>query len=362
VTIELPIDQEDSENVALTPFWRSGAMVETVQFIQSGAGAAPEAKLLFLPKAPPRVTSATRDTVYEHGRDYVVDRASGVLSLPEGSRIPYKTRAQLAAIALPKDPRELEALIAFRFQQVEVTYAHATDEWKGYAPTIAEAALPKTLARLRAGEPLRILLIGDSIAEGGDASKFMKLPPGLPSFAEQVAKGLERAYRSPVTLNNVAQTGWTSRIGAALAVRGNLGVRNSDLIIVAFGMNDVTIRRAPNENGPAVYARSIGTIIDGIRGRAPGAEFILVSTMFGNINLELYPVDHYPIYRDQLRRLAGPGVALADLTAIWEEMLKRKSVFDFLGNGLNHPNDFGHSLYAQTILALLVDDRSANRV
>jgi hypothetical protein len=29
--------------------------------------------------------------------------------------------------------------------------------------------------------------------------------------------------------------------------------------------------------------------------------------------------------------------------------------YDVTGNGLNHPNDFGHRLYAQVVLAQLVD-------
>ena len=34
-------------------------------------------------------------------------------------------------------------------------------------------------------------------------------------------------------------------------------------------------------------------------------------------------------------------------------MLKNKHDLDLTGNGLNHPNDFGHRLYAQAILAAL---------
>jgi len=33
-------------------------------------------------------------------------------------------------------------------------------------------------------------------------------------------------------------------------------------------------------------------------------------------------------------------------------MLEHKHDFDLTGNGLNHPNDFGHRLYAQTLLSL----------
>jgi hypothetical protein len=68
------------------------------------------------------------------------------------------------------------------------------------------------------------------------------------------------------------------------------------------------------------------------------------------------PLDRFWQYRDALAELVAPGVALADLTSIWGELLKRKSFYDLTGNGVNHPNDFGHCVYAETLLALLVDD------
>ena len=36
-------------------------------------------------------------------------------------------------------------------------------------------------------------------------------------------------------------------------------------------------------------------------------------------------------------------------------MLKRKRDSDLTGNGVNHPSDFGHRVYASAILALLVE-------
>jgi hypothetical protein len=44
---------------------------------------------------------------------------------------------------------------------------------------------------------------------------------------------------------------------------------------------------------------------------------------------------------------------LVDLTEIWQQLLERKHDLDLTGNGLNHPNDFGHRLYAQAILESL---------
>jgi hypothetical protein len=44
------------------------------------------------------------------------------------------------------------------------------------------------------------------------------------------------------------------------------------------------------------------------------------------------------------------------MTSAWEEFLRRKKDHDLTGNGVNHPNDFGHRVYAQILSSLLVDD------
>ncbi len=62
----------------------------------------------------------------------------------------------------------------------------------------------------------------------------------------------------------------------------------------------------------------------------------------------------FDLHRDELQALTGPGIALADLTNVWENLLTHKHFLDLTGNGLNHPNDCGHRLYAQAILSLLV--------
>jgi lysophospholipase L1-like esterase len=314
---------------------------------------------MFRPDKILRVTSATRAVHYEPDRDFNVDAASGTLMLPPESRIPCMTQAQLAALALPRDASHLAELIAFRFNQVEIAYTHALGQWLGYAPAFTASALPRTLSALRARAPLKLLIVGDSIAAGGDASGYMNFAPHLPAFGAQVAGALERVYGAPVALENVAQAGWSSRMGVEQAMRERPGSRRPDLVIVAFGMNDVTIGRADGARGPHTYAANIAAILSAIRHDAPTAEFILVSSMFGNPTIENYPAELYPLYRDALRSLVGPGGALADLTAVWQELAARKHPLDTIANGLNHPNDFGHRLYAQTILGLLVEPPAA---
>ena len=45
----------------------------------------------------------------------------------------------------------------------------------------------------------------------------------------------------------------------------------------------------------------------------------VVASMVGNPDWAATPAEMFPRYRDALATLTGPGVALADLTAVWQE-------------------------------------------
>lgn len=120
-----------------------------------------------------------------------------------------------------------------------------------------------------------------------------------------------------------------------------------DLVIVAFGMNDSAGRSAKE------YQANTEAVMAKIRERLPEVEFILVASMRGNRDWTRLKQELFPEYRDALAKLCGPGVALADLTSIWTGFLELKKDWDQSGNGVNHPNDFGHRVYAQVISTLL---------
>jgi len=126
-----------------------------------------------------------------------------------------------------------------------------------------------------------------------------------------------------------------------------------DLVILAFGMNDSAGRSA------ASYKENIAWTIAAIREKVPECEFILVATMLGNRDWTRLKQEAFGEYRAALVDLARPGVAIADLTTIWEGFLERKHDWDQTGNGVNHPNDFGHRVYAQVITTLLGDPAAA---
>ena len=101
------------------------------------------------------------------------------------------------------------------------------------------------------------------------------------------------------------------------------------------------------------YIANTQAIMDSIRTGNPDAEFILVATMRGNPEWTATSNEHYDAYREGLLGLDGDGVAVADVTSVWSELLAHKPFTSITGNGVNHPNDFGHRMYAQVILGLL---------
>ena len=75
-----------------------------VFFIQQAADQRPQAKLLFPATKVVRLTTADRKTTYELTRDFTVGD-DGVISLPEGSRIPFKTLEQLYPLMTSSEPK-----------------------------------------------------------------------------------------------------------------------------------------------------------------------------------------------------------------------------------------------------------------
>ena len=315
---------------------------ESLFFVDRGDGIA-TATLLFPHVERLSLTSATDDVAFESGRDYSVDAASGVVSRTPASRMPFATHDELYFAAEPfvliGDGDE------FHRRQVSASYDHPGSVWQGAAPRAAGSQLPRTLARLSSSQPLTICITGDSISEGYNASGFTGAPPFQAPYAALVTGAVEHATGSRVALHNLATAGWTSDDGLADADR--LAGLQPDLTIVAFGMNDAGYAEAPT------FASNISAIMAEVRAGSPNCEFVLVSPMLPNPRWPYPVMARFPAYRDALAGLCGEGIALADVTGVWTDLLRRKSVHDLTGNGINHPNDFGHRVYAQVILSIL---------
>jgi lysophospholipase L1-like esterase len=340
----------------LEPFWKGETSHrEGLFFIQESDGEAPAARLFFPPARIVFLRSASGEAVYDEGKDYRVDAAARRILLPAGSSIPFMRRREMYLPA--GSPNAISHRLGdpdtflvfgegnwFHRRQAEVTYTHMAGLWRGFVPPFAGQDLPAAMARLKSRAPLTLCVLGDSIAAGGNAS--LQVPPFQPAFPELFALGLERVFGSKVTVTNLAKGGTTAEYGVEVAPLAAAGAPH--LVLVAFGMNDVSRQNALQ------YQGHIARIIQIVRAQSPAAEFILVAPMRANPEWAPSPAEEFPRHRDALAGLCGRGAALADLTSLYAEILRHKNYHDLTGNGVNHANDFGHRLYAQGILSLVV--------
>lgn len=341
----------------LKPFWKTSIMEgESMFFIQEKSGELPQSSFLFTPDKILSIKSATEEITYTEGKDYVFNPGTKILSLAKDTKIPFKTKEEMYPPA--GAPQSIKAFRGgntnlffsegrvFHDLQVVVTYTH-TDAWKGYTPNYAGKNLPAAVDKLKNRTPFTLLLYGDSISRGYNASGVTKAPPFMPSYGDLITLNLEAAYKTKINFVNLSVGGKTSQWG--IDSISQVVKEQPDLVVIAFGMNDAS-RTTPAEQ----FAANVQKMIDEVRKSKPAAEFILIATMTGNPEWTKASPELYPQYRDALDKLCTKGVVLADMTAMWTDLLKQKKFADITGNGVNHPNDFAHRIYAEVILGLLV--------
>lgn len=341
----------------LRPFWVGGVMTgEPVLFIKDDGRNEARASVLFPVEKVISVRNAAGTVEYEVGRDYVWHPGLREIVVPSGSRIVSSTPAELRRpVNTQKHPMGhrdggadifFGSLLEYHALQTCITYTHAPDLWRGSVPVFAGRILPRSIAKLRDRQPLSIVVVGDSISAGCNASGWAGGEPFQPPYPELLRRRLVAFYGGGVSLINPSVGGTDTRW--VLTMIDKVVAPKPDLVIVAFGMNDASGRST------ADYRANTQAVMTKIRERLPEVEFILVASMLGNPDWTRLQPRSFPEFRDALAGLCGPGVALADLTSVWTELLRSKKYWDLTGNGVNHPNDFGHQVYAQVISSLLI--------
>jgi len=324
------------------PLWRSQASDnEPVLFIQEEGKQLATGRLLFIPSDKIRITHPDRVMQYEEGKDYTWKPGTNIIELTLTSRIPFKTAAQMVP---PKGSPNMFATVLhsegrfFHDLQVQVSYWHKTDPWPLPYKQQPEQ-LTRVLAKLRAKQPIKLVALGDSITQGFNASGFKEslAEPYQPCYPQLVANSLQKRFGSKVTLVNFGAAGAEAGWGVEMVPR--VTEQKPDLVILAFGMND-----------GGGYDRKMTGMRDNVMAANPDADIVLVSPM--TMNPRFAGADGFLWKAKFLGGLVTKNVALADVTTPWLEILKKKNFSDLSGNNVNHPNDFGHRLYANVILEL----------
>lgn len=215
------------------------------------------------------------------------------------------------------------------------------------APLAPANCLPQLKKKLKQKHPVKITLLGDSISEGFNATGYLGIPPYTPTWIHQFAQNLEQEFGSPMELRNRGVNG-TSSI-EALPHKSEWLNDRPDLMVIAYGMNDFKRFDATG------YIGVIDRIRTTMQTYSPETEYILVSSMSGNPEWEPTLPGPDAAFATALQKYAdeiGQNTVCANVFVFWDSLIQRKGFFSMTGNGVNHPNDFGHRVYAAVLSAL----------
>ena len=327
-----------------TPLWLAKKMVdEPILFI--GEEGNRSGHLIFTPASMPVLTRAGDSFVYEAGKDYTWEKGSRTIRLTAHSEIPSKTPHEMRPG--PGKPRNLGGVLHsegrfFHDLQTLVSYSH-NQSWPDLVKPVS-ATLPRSLQKLKTSQSFKVVALGDSITEGYNASGFAKTqaPKNHPAYAEGFTRLLDQAFPSKVTLSNLGVAGRTA--GWGLQQLDRVVAEKPNLVVIAFGMNDPVSSEQFQKTNLEILTR--------LQKEIPQADLIFVSGM--NNNPVWRDPTKIPGFREALKKLIRPNVILADITTPWEKLLTRKNFSDISGNNINHPNDFGHRLYAEILFSMFL--------
>lgn len=329
---------------------------ETVLFTGTAPG-----KLLFPAEEIIQISNPLRNEVYLKDVHFTHERNSNIVTpIPgsgicgiEGGIFPDPATAEVypspRANAITGGPDGKLLLFDnssfFARHQAVVDYKAAAGTEFPRLHALKEGQLPRFCAKLKEGQgPLSCILIGDSISEGYNSSEFVKVFPYAPPYLNQFARSLKAKYGTHISVTNGA-IGGTSCAGAS-AIECRWLEPACDLLIIAYGMNDFG-RMTPEE-----YREIIRGIVEKKSALHPETEFILVSSMTRNPLWYGDVFERSKAFAEALGTLSSPRCAVADVHTFWHSIVEKKDYYDLTGNGVNHPNDYGHQLYCKVLTEL----------
>jgi hypothetical protein len=212
--------------------------------------------------------------------------------------------------------------------------------------------LPRTLAKLRAGEPVKVVCWGDSITVGGDVAPE-------DAWANRLRRELARAFpaarieHANHSIGGTKSAQWLHNGDFPGLPKQNPVKCRFDLVLGE--MPDVVVMEFLNDIvfNADVLRQTYDAIDAAFRSR--GIEWLIVTPSqkvpqpFDLAEMK----DGRPRLLDTFLRdfAAQRGHALADAAARWKH-LHREGIpyFALFGNAFNHPNAYGHGLFIEEIM------------
>lgn len=313
------------------------------------------APFLYHPTKILEVRSATLETEYEEGIDWYVK--DGRLYLTETTRIPFmeyediymKEELPGRCFPYPEGYLLFSEGHFYHSRQIAVSYKCENGGWKGYVPVYEGERLHRTIKKLKEDKKLKMVLYGDSISAGSNASAKTMANPFQPIWGDLLAERLRRHYGAQVDFVNTSMGGQDS-IWAIKNLEERVLSENPDLVILGFGMNGC--------HKPEVFKEHLTALTERIKAANNETDIIIIATSTPNPILtdpraKFYNYQH--LYGDVCYGFEGDGIAIANVQAVQKELHRHKRFIDTTGNNVNHPNDFFIRIHAQIFAAMLIE-------
>ena len=327
---------------------------------------------------------------YREGTDFTVN-IDGTISLTDDSSIPHSINLSEIKYGIGTSGIWNSAFTwesQLPKNQVLVTYTY-TKTWDGvdYSVPTYYNSISTAYDKLSNGDTLDVLFIGDSISTGSSASgqdgtfypyrsdsvgntttiQGWKSYLGLntkpywvnDSWDKQVVANIKAEYPNATinvknrSVGSSASQWYFNHIDELLVTGtfGDVGLENTDLIFIGFGMNE-------GGNTAAIQNANTKKIIDYLRDKNPDVSIVLVSAfypIFWDSNNQKWTNYRLGEQEDGYFELAEQyeNIAVAPVNTAFVNILKAKEGVDYIANGINHPNDYGVNLYADTITATI---------
>lgn len=179
------------------------------------------------------------------------------------------------------------------------------------------------------GFDVNVLIVGDSIAEGGQGEK---------GWCTLLQNNLRKTYGNSVSFTNVSMGGNASYAGYVRTMALNDDV-DYDLAIICDGQND----------GADGFSTNYESIIRAIRSKYPDCSIISI--------LESSQRE-YTEKMTTIQSICGYyGIPVADTIDAFNNSGK---AYDELSNNGTHPNDAGQEIYFETVKKLINDNVAAS--
>jgi len=307
----------------------------------------------------PNTTLTTSDVVFA-SYQYSVHRLDSVVLNNEGV-VEYIQGVPGVASVVPPEiaPNSIRLFNVFRPYETDslakehLFFIEAANKDISTATTAGK--IPKTLAKLKQGQPVTIVCLGDSVTVGADI-----MDPAS-SYVEQFRTLLQKKF-SPeqIKIQNISLGGSRSiqwlykgdykglpRRPADLCDFQRVLDAKPDLVTIEF-VNDMTLTREQLDESYGKMAKTLSEV---------GAEVILITPHFVHPNLmglsgnPLRPADPRPLIPFLKEFSAKQSLGLADASARWEQSCKEGVPYiTMLSNHFNHPDANGDRYFSQELM------------